>query len=46
MFEALKMEKSIKLNKEKQKLKNGKLIAHHFYKILIIYLYFLKSVHD
>ena len=26
---------SVKLNKEKQKLKIGNLIAHHFYKILI-----------
>ena len=30
--------KSVKLSKEKQKLKIGNLIAHHFYKILM-YIY-------
>ena len=38
--------KSAKLNKEKQKLKIGNLIAHHFYKILNAYLYSYKAVHN
>ena len=33
--------KSVKLSKEKQKLKIGNLIAHYFYKILMdIYIFF------
>ena len=31
--------KSVKLNKEKQEWKPGKLIAHIFYKILNIYIF-------
>ena len=34
-------EKSVKLSKEKQKIKIGNFIAHHFYKILIYsYIFF------
>ena len=37
--------KSVKLNKEKQKLKIGKFIAHYFYKILIYIIIYFFNLH-